>query len=195
MALAVPALAHARLREVLMVSLKPPPADWTDVIAGVADLFMNARVCFYEANTEESAYDPITGEGDEFSITLLWVGRARVQHLRSPSTFATDYQAGANRAFRFQAGKNAGVPFLSEGVKARVLDAGVPGPLIDMGAGDADLEKLAYVVNSAINASHQAVKTVELTATMRPVEWAWGVDDEGNVVYDEPFPDPAPPEG
>lgn len=186
----MPPLTHARLREVLMVSLKPPPSSWTDVIAGVADMFMNARVCFYEADMTGSDYEPITGEGEEFSINLLWVGLARVQHLRAPSTFATDYQAGANRAFRFQANKNAGVPFLSEGVKARVLDAGVSGPLIDMGAGDSDLEKLAYVVNSAINASHQAVRTIELTATMREVEWTWTVSDEGAVVYDSPPPTP-----
>lgn len=176
-----------------MVSLKPPPANWTDAIASTAELFMNARVCFYAAT--EGDYDPITGEGNEFGIELLWVGLARVQHLRAPSTFATDYQASANRAFRFQVGKNAGLPFLPEGVKARVLDAGVSGPLIDMGPGDSDLEKLAYVVNSSINASHFAVKTVELSATMRKVEWGWTVSDGGEVVLLTPPSDPDPEPG
>lgn len=166
-----------------MVSLKPPPASWTDVIGDTAEMFMNARVCFYSVEEDtDDPYDPITGEGQEFSINILWSGLARVQHLRSPSTFASEYQAGANRAFRFQVGKNKGLPFLSEGVKARVLSAGVSGPLIDMGSGDADLEKLAYVVNSAINASHQAVKTIELLATMREVVWTWTLDDDGSVV-------------
>lgn len=175
-----------------MVTLKPPPANWTDAIASTAELFMNARVCFYEAVEPEVPYDPITGAGDEFDIKLLWVGAARIQHLRAPSAFATDYQAGANRAFRFQVGKNAGLPFLSEGVKARVLDAGVSGPLIDMGPGDADLEKLAYVVNSSINASHFAVKTVELSATMREVKWGWTVNEAGEVIFPAPPPAPEP---
>lgn len=172
-----------------MVSLKPPPANWTDAIAGVANLFQNARVCFYIADESGSDYDPITGQGQKFSIALLWVGLARVQHLRAPSTFASDYQAGANRAFRFQVDKNGGLPFLSEGIKARVLDAGVSGPTIEMNEGDAHLEQLAFVTNSAINASHYAVKTVELTSTMRPVVWGWSVDDDGQVVYPTP-PDP-----
>ena len=175
-----------------MVSLKPPPSNWTDAIAGVANLFQNARVCFYETDDSGSDYDPITGQGTEFTVKPIWSGLARVQHLRAPSTFATEYQAGANRAFRFQVDKDAGLPFLSEGVKARVIDAGVPGALIEMGAGDADLEKLAYVVNSSINASHYAVKTVELTSTMRPVEWTWTLDDDGSVVYLNPAPDPDP---
>lgn len=175
-----------------MVSLKPPPANWTDAIAGVAGLFMNARVCFYEADYSGSNYDPITGNGREFVIKSLWSGLARVQHLRAPSTFATDYQTGANRAFRFQVGKDAGLPFLSEGVKARVIDAGVPSALIDMGDGDADLERLSFVTNSSINASHYAVKTVELTSTMRPEKWTWTLDADGVVVYDEPEPEPEP---
>lgn len=175
-----------------MVSLKPPPSNWTDVIAGVAKQFMNARVCFYETDDTGSDYDPITGLGKEFIVKPIWVGLARVQHLRAPSTFATEYQAGASRAFRFQVDKDGGLPFLSEGVKARVLDAGVSGPLIDMGSGDADLEKLVYVTNSAINASHQAVKTIELTSNMRQVAWSWTLDDDGSVVYFAPQPEPEP---
>lgn len=177
----MPPFADSRLREVLMVSLKPPPGNWTDAIAQTAELFMNARVCFYKEG-DDGDYDPITGEGDEGNISLLWVGAARIQHLRSPSTFATDYQAGASRAFRFQVSKDGGLPFLPEGVKARVLDAGISGAVIDMEGGDAHLEQLGFVVNSAINASHYAVKTIELTANMRPVEWPWVVNPSGQVV-------------
>lgn len=161
--------------EVLMVSLSPPPRDWTDAIADTAEMFMNARVCFFEAVvSEDDPYDPITGIGKEFEIRLLWHGKARVQHLRSPTQFATDYQAGANRAFRFQAGRNAGVPFLPEGIKARVLDSGTA---------NSTLELLSYVTNSAVNASHQAVTTIELTSTMRKVDWGWDVDELGVITY------------
>lgn len=152
------------------------------MIAGVARQFMNAKVCFYEATEGANPYDPITGEGDEFGINILWWGKARVQQLRAPQTFATDYQASASKAFRFQLDREDGVPFLPQGVKARVLDAGVPGAEA-MTPGDSDLERLAYVVNSAINASHQAVKTVELTANMKAVTWDWTLLDDGTVQY------------
>lgn len=161
-----------------MVSLAPPPKSWTDAVAAVANQFMNARVCFFAS--DDDGYNPVTNLPGSSSVNLLWVGNARVQHLRSPQPFATDYQAGATRPFRFQAGKDAGVPFLQEGVRARVL--GFPETVDGMLPGDPHLEQLLFVVNSAINASHSAVKTVEATAVMRPVTWTWTVDDSGAVI-------------
>jgi hypothetical protein len=160
-----------------MVSMKPPPKNWTDAIADVAKLFMNAKVCIYETDSSESDYDPITGSGIEFKVTPIFVGSARVQKLRTPNVFATEYQAGANVAFRMQVEANSIPRFISEGAKVRILNAD------QYGSGDNDLEKLIFVVNSAINSSHQAVKTIELTATMREIEWNWDIDDEGNVSY------------
>lgn len=178
MACSVPALVDA-LREVRMVSLSPPPTSWTDAIGGVAKRFMNARVCFYEE--VEGDYDPITGLGDEGGIEPIWLGLARVQQLRSPQKFATDYQADTSRAFRFQVAKDSGLPFLPQGVKGRVLSAGVSGAEM-MSPGDGNLELLAFVVDANINGSHQAVKTIELTANMHPVKWDWTVDENGAVV-------------
>lgn len=156
-----------------MVNLKPAPLGWVDVIQNVAEQFMTATVCFYE-ESDDGSFDPITGEGDEGGIDVLWFGPARVQHLRSAQRFATDYQAEADRAFRFQLPKDGGVPNLPQGTLARVIDAGEDG--------DPDLEALVYVVDSAINASFQAVKTVELTSTMRPIAWPWTVTSGGVVV-------------
>lgn len=165
-----------------MVSIAAPPKDWTDVIGDIAEQFMNARVCFYEEGVPDPAnpYDPITGTGAESAVRIIWVGNARVQQLLSTQKFATEYQADASRVFRFQISKSASVPFLSQGVAARVLNAGVPGA--GMTPGDEDLTQLAYVVDSSINGSHQAVKTVMLTANMAPVSWSWNVDENGVVV-------------
>lgn len=149
-----------------MVSLKPPPASWVDVIKETAEQFQTARVCFFE-EAPGGNEDPIAGTGDTV-IGIIWAGPARVQHLRAPQKFATEYQAEANRSFRFQLPKDGGVPFLPQGTSARVLSTGEDG--------DPDLEELIYVVDSAINASFQAVKTVELTSTMHPVDWAWNED-------------------
>lgn len=181
MALAVPTLPHQAMLELQVVSLRPAPASWTDAIAGVAERFMNARVCFYEGDGG-AGVDPLTGEGSESGINVIWSGAARVQQLRTARQFTTQYEEGSVRPFRFQLGKGAGLPFLPQGVKARVIDAGVSGSG-EMGPGDTHLELLAYVVDFAVNASHQAVKTVELHANMRAVEWTWALNADGTVRY------------
>lgn len=171
--MAMPALPHASLREVLMVNLAPPPKDWLEAISAAAKEFMGARVCFYK-DDGKGDLDPLTGSGSEGGIELIWVGPARAQQLRAPHKFSTEYQAGSSRSFRFQMDKDGGVPFLPQGVKGRVLSAGVQG--------DVSLERLVYSVDSAINSSTQAVRTVELTSNMRGVDWEWDVDADGNVV-------------
>lgn len=171
------------MREVLVVSIAPPPKHWTDAIAEVSNQFQNARVCFYQAT--DGDYDPITEEGDEPGVSIIWAGAARVQQLRAPQKFATDYQANASRAFIFELSKAAGVPFLPEGTQARVINAGVPGAEGQMTPGDQHLQLLAFVVDANISASHQAVNTVDLTANMKPVKWDWTVDGDGEVI---PFP-------
>lgn len=179
MALALPAFTHSRLWGLLLVSIKPPPASWTQAIGDVADLFMNARVCFFTSEEPGSDYDPLGGGSGGPTVKLIWAGAARVQHLRSPRVFTTNYQPNSSRGFRFQLNKNAPVPFLPEGTRARVLSAGVQDS--QMEPGDPKLELLTFVVDGAINASHQAVQTVELTANMRPTEWSWSVDASGAV--------------
>ena len=145
-----------------VVSLKPPPADWEDAILQAAIPFMNAEVCFYE-EVPGTPYNPVTGTGGSTEIDVLWRGKARVQHIRSPREFNTQYQAGSTRFFRFQLDPADSPPQIPFGAKARVLDGGR----------DADLESLVYIVNSAINSSHMAVRTVELSSNMEFVTWTW----------------------
>lgn len=144
----------------LLVSLTSPPANWEEAILNSAVQFMNAEVCFYDS--VDIPYDPITGAGGP-TVQVLWRGKARVQQLRTPQEFQTDYQASSSRPFRFQLDPRDSVPELYFGVKARVLDGGR----------DSGLESLVYIVNSAINSSHMAVRTVELITNMRPQEWDW----------------------
>lgn len=148
-----------------MVSLKPAPSGWEDAIHDAAVQFMNAEVCFYEA-TETTPYNPVTGTGGPTGATVLWQGKARVQQIRSPRQFQEEYQANATRFFRFQLDPKDNLPAIEFGWKARVLD----------GARDPELERLVFVVNSAINSSHRAVRTVELSANMERVTWTWNPD-------------------
>lgn len=146
----------------LLVTLTPPPANWEEAILNSAVQFMNAEVCFYKT---ESNYDEITNTGDA-SVTILWRGKARVQQLRAPREATTEYQSSDSRPFRFQLDPRDSVPLLYSGTKARVL----------AGGRDPGLEALAFVVDSAVNSSHMAVRTVELTADMRPAKWKWEPD-------------------
>ena len=100
-----------------MVAIGKPPANWEDAIRDTAVLFMNAEVCFFET-VEDVPYDPITGEGGP-TTRVLWRGKARVQQLRNPQEFATEYEASSNRAFRFQLDPRDSVPDLYQGAKAR----------------------------------------------------------------------------
>lgn len=152
-----------------MASIIAPPKNWEEAILSAAVTQMNAKVCFYEADSDD--YDWRTGSGG-IGIRILWSGKARVQHLRAPHQFSTGYETGSDRAFRFQLDPGDSVPNLYEGFKARVIDGGR----------DSGLETLAYVVDSAINSSHMAVRTVELKANMRPMEWNWRLDENGAVI-------------
>lgn len=154
-----------------MPSLKAPPANWQEAILNSARMFMNADICFYREIAPDEPYNPVTGQGGDGGIAVYWRGKARVQHLRAPREFSTGYQAEATRFFRFQVDpidtwNGNSLPFLPQGVKARVL----------AGGRDSHLESLAFVANSAINSSHMAVRTVELSSNMTPVEWQWTPD-------------------
>lgn len=122
---------------------------------------MNGEVCFYKDGSDD--YDPVTGIGGEGIPEIIWQGKARIQQLRAPREFVVPYSAGSTRYFRFQIDPDDKPPFFPQGTKARVL----------FGGRDPDLELLAYTVNSAINSSHMAVRTVELAANMDAVKWDW----------------------
>lgn len=146
------------------MSISPPPANWEEAILLGAVQFMNAEVCFYEVTNDD--FDDATDAGGA-GIRLLWRGRARVQQLRAPREASSEFQQSDSRAFRFQLDPRDSVPLLYSGAKARVI----------AGGRDPGLEALAYVTDSAINSSHMAVRTVELTANMRPAKWTWEPDE------------------
>lgn len=150
-----------RRGDVPLVTLTPPPASWEDSILITARLFMVAEVCFYTLD-ESTPWDPISGTGGSVA-SVIWKGKARVQHLRAPRDQSNEYQTSDTRNFRFQLDPADNPPLLYTGVKARVLKGGR----------DPMLETLAYVVDSGVNSSQMAVRTVELTSDMRPTEWNW----------------------
>lgn len=89
----------------------------------------------------------------------IWQGKARVQQLRTPNNIAESYGVSSVRSFRFQLDPNDNPPFFNEGVKIRVIDGGR----------DPALELLSYVVNSSINSTNKAVRTVEARADLNSV--------------------------
>lgn len=149
------------------MSIGAPPADWQQAIHDTAIQFMTGEVCFYKESKATIPYDPVTGEGGEDGIDIIWRGKARIQQLRTPREYTTPYQASASRNFRFQLDPDDNVPWLYEGTKARVTN----------GARDEALTSYAFVVNSAINSSDMAVRTVELISNMKRVTWTWEPSD------------------
>lgn len=141
----------------------PAPAGWEDAILIAARQFMNAEVCFYKVVGGTEDLPEINRPGTPGTVQVLWRGKARVQHIRAPRPDSPEYQASDSRAFRFQLDPADNPPQLYSGARARVLDGGR----------DSSLETYSYVVDSAVNSSHMAVRTVELTADMRPVTWGW----------------------
>ena len=147
-----------------LVSLAPIPQTWQEDIHRVAVQFMKARVCFYDTD-ESTPYDPVTGEGGP-TVRVIWSGKARVQHHGGANPFATDYNSQDTRSFLWQLDPDDNPPtFIQHGTRGRVLD----------GARDEALESLAFSVDSAINSQDMAVRDVLLKATVKPVDWDWGV--------------------
>lgn len=146
-----------------MVSIGIPITDWSEQILATARQYMNGQVCFYRIVGGKDDLPEIGQPGTPATVEVLWQGKARIQHLRAPRRDSTEYQASDSRSFRFQLDPLDEPPVLYAGTKARVLDGGR----------DASLETYSYQVESAVNSSHMAVRTVELTADMRPTPWDW----------------------
>ncbi|QDH48049.1 hypothetical protein LUPINE_41 [Microbacterium phage Lupine] len=146
-----------------MVSIGTPVTGWQDIILDTARQFMTAEVCFYRVVGGKDDLPEIGQPGSRAMVEVIWQGKARVQHLRAPRRDSTEYQASDSRSFRFQLDPLDDPPALYAGTKARVLN----------GARDPQLETYSYHVESAVNSSDMAVRTVELTADMKPNTWGW----------------------
>lgn len=125
-------------------------ASWEDEIAEVAQQFMTATIEVFDVTESEDPYDPETGEGGEPVETSLYTGLARVQQIRQPRDISTNTEWGTNRNFRFQLPYNE-LDVFSKGQRIRVL----------VSDRDASLENLIFVIQSAVNSDHRAVRTIE----------------------------------
>lgn len=146
-----------------MVSIGTPVVGWEDNILATARQFMTGEVCFYRVVGGKDDLPEIGQPGTPATVEVIWRGKARVQHLRAPRRDSTEYQASDSRSFRFQLDPADNPPVVYAGTKARVISGGR----------DASLETYGYQVESAVNSTQMAVRTVELTADMRPVKWGW----------------------
>lgn len=146
-----------------MVSIGTPVTGWQDIILDTARQFMTGEVCFYRVVGGKDNLPEIGQPGTPATVEVIWRGKARIQHIRAPRRDSTEYQASDSRSFRFQLDPLDNIPPLYVGTKARVLN----------GARDETLETYSYMVESAVNSSDMAVRTVELTADMRPTTWGW----------------------
>lgn len=146
-----------------MVSIGTPVTGWEDNILDTARQFMTGEVCFYRIVGGKDSFPEVGRPGTPGSVEVIWRGKARIQHLRAPRRDSTEYQTSDSRSFRFQLDPLDNPPVLYAGTKARVLNGGR----------DESLLNYSYQVESAVNSTQMAVRTVELTADMRPMTWGW----------------------
>lgn len=132
----------------------PPPAaytDWSDEIAEDAVGEMNGAICIYDPPSTTPVIGPVN-VGD--------VGRrARIQNMRIPRPTTNADEWEVNRAIRFQIEILAGDPPLRKGMVVRVTDGGK----------DPSLVNFAFIIETAVNSSHAALRTIETISELAVV--------------------------
>ncbi len=118
-----------------------PTADWAAEIGAAAEAQMNATANFY-TTTKIPKEAP--------TLTLLFSTKARVQQIRRPLDIISGEQWGNRRSVRVQIPLSATSSLIEKGLVVRIL-----------GGNDPALAKVTLIVQSAINSSHAAVRTIE----------------------------------
>lgn len=138
-----------------MPSLPRPLAantDWPDEIAAEAVEEMRGEIWVLDPQTIVNIpYDAVLDTGGESTMrTVLSARRARIQHLRSPNAGASSESWDPKRDFRFQIELLPGDPVILKGMIVRVTN----------GHRDPALTQFAYTVESAVNSSEAALRTI-----------------------------------
>lgn len=126
-------------------------------MAGVASRWFNGAIEIVDPNLDNLAWDEWTNVAVG-SETLLWYGEARIQPI---SYQVRDPEGGrsvlSDRRVRFQVPLDQVRPFVRAGLVIRVTDGGeFP-----------QLERLQFVVSSAISSSYAWLLTIECEADVK----------------------------
>lgn len=147
------------------------PGDWSAVITPIAEGFMNCDIELIAPDSRPDApYDPETGLGGVGSPTVIWYGKARAQHVaatRGANLQGQDtYNPTGHRDMTFQIPLNEDYGYsgkIERGWLIRVLDGGK----------DRQLTDYLYNVDSGVNSSWAALRTIVCTIDVK-ASGNWG---------------------
>lgn len=125
------------------------PGDWTSTIRSVAQEFQNGEVVWF--TDAVTPYDGTDGTGGSAGESEIVTTTARIQHLREPRTIGSQYDVTVQRRFRVQIPYSAATEPIGKGVKGRITNGGENPGLVGK----------ILVVDSAVNASWMAVRSIE----------------------------------
>lgn len=127
------------------MSLPPrTSATWSEEIGTVAAEYMNATAKFYTS-----------------AKVLKITSKARVQHLRAPLDSSSPVTWGTQRAIRLQIPLNATSGAITKGWLVQIS-----------GANDPTLNLVTMTVQSAVNSSHAALRTIECISDLSQTDRA-----------------------
>lgn len=116
----------------------PDVSNWPQIIADGAEKFMNGTIQIFVPN---SGNPP----------TILYEGKARIQHVRRTEEVNGSYELNYYRNVRFQIPLEDSPDSIATGYRVRITNGGR----------DPDLVNTLYRIESIKNSSHAAVRTIE----------------------------------
>lgn len=119
--------------------------DWSDEIADAAEEYMNASIEVVKGQTATNV--------------RLYLGKARVQHVRFPREGENVADWIGARSYRFQIPLTDDLPFINSGALIKVRS----------GSRDPELYDMLFEVVASTNSSHAAVRTLETKVVNKAV--------------------------
>jgi hypothetical protein len=135
----------------MALSAIPDDSDWSDEIFEAASEEFNGELRVMLPGTP-GQFDPDTNTttgGTDPTVVIDWRD-ARAQHIRLPLENNDGNGWSTKRRFRFQCELREGDPIVHKGMYVEFR-----------GGKDHTLEEFAFQVNSAVNSSHAALRTIE----------------------------------
>lgn len=135
----------------------PNFAAITSEMSSTTSLWMNGAIQIVDPNLDNLTFDPWTNESTG-TETVLWSGAARIQPI-AYNTYQPEIgkSVGGSRRVRFQIPLDETRAFVRSGLEVRVTDGGE----------FADLEKMQFVISSAVNSSYAWLLTIECEADVK----------------------------
>ena len=128
-------------------------------MASTVELWMNATIQIVDPNVGEAVWNPYTNTETGGEPTVIWQGKARIQHLNSYTNPVVGYSELGIRGIRLQIPLDPAAGFIRKGLQIIVTDGG----------NDYELEQLQFTIMSAVNSSYAWIRTIEAEVDVKSI--------------------------